>query len=306
MAGIKFSFSTKQKRSLLAVLVILAGSAVFILVFNLFYPHEGANREYVLRISPGETLGEVTEDLKQHQLIKRRWGFLLSSRLLGLERRVQAGIYRLKAPLSSWAIARVLVGKPEVIVVRLVEGATYRDIQRTVNENPEINHVTAAWSEQERLYDLGVPEKIKSMEGLLLPDSFYFAAGVKDGKIYTYAYQAMSKEVEQVWRKRAADLPYHDPYELLIMASIIEKETANADDRSLVAAVYVNRLKKGMRLQADPTVIYGLKEDYTGTLRRKDLLIDTPYNTYLHPVCHRHLLQVLRVLLYMQRLILHP
>ena len=282
MPAIKFTLNTKQKRGLLTFLMVLAGGAVFVLAFNLFYTPKALSREYALIVSSGETVGAVADDLKQHQLIKKRWRFLLSSRLLGLERKMQAGVYRLKVPSSPWATARALMGKPQGIVVRLVEGATYHDIQQTINENPEIDHATAAWDEQERLDNLGASAKIKSMEGLLLPDSFYFASGVKDEKIYARAYQAMVKELEQVWRNRAADLPYHDPYELLIMASIIEKETANAEERSLVAAVYVNRWKKGMRLQADPTVIYGLKERYSGTLHRKDLLIDTPYNTYLY------------------------
>src|SRR5262249_29793692 len=117
-------------------------------------------------------------------------------------------------------------------------------------------------------------------EGLFFPDTYLFARGSSDIELYRHAYRAMQKRLNDAWSARAADLPYKTPYEALIMASIIEKETGQPSERSMIAAVFVNRLRKSMLLQTDPTVIYGIGPAFDGNLRKKDLLTDTPYNTY--------------------------
>jgi UPF0755 protein len=119
-----------------------------------------------------------------------------------------------------------------------------------------------------------------SAEGLLLPQSYFFSKGGTDLDVLKRAKASMSWHLNELWEKRAAGLPYASPFEALTMASIIEKETARAEERALIAAVFINRLRMGMRLQTDPTVIYGMGSHYHGTVHKKDLLTDTPYNTY--------------------------
>jgi UPF0755 protein len=117
-------------------------------------------------------------------------------------------------------------------------------------------------------------------EGRFFPDTYYYSAGQTDRMILANAYDKMQKMLEQQWAARDADLPFKSPYEALILASIVEKETGRADERELIAGVFVNRLRHGMRLQSDPTVIYGMGDKYDGNIRLKDLMRDTPYNTY--------------------------
>ncbi len=119
-----------------------------------------------------------------------------------------------------------------------------------------------------------------SPEGLFFPDTYLFARGSSDIELYRHAYRAMQKRLNEAWNARAPDLPYKTPYEALVMASIVEKETGQAVERPMIAAVFVNRLRKNMMLQTDPTVIYGVGESFDGNLRKKDLQTDTPYNTY--------------------------
>ena len=125
---------------------------------------------------------------------------------------------------------------------------------------------------------LGIPQA--SAEGLFFPDTYYFANGISDVSIMQRAYRAMQVQLDSVWNSRASGLPLENPYQALILASIIEKETGQPDERALIAAVFVNRLRLGMRLQTDPTVIYGLGAEFDGDLRKRDLLADGPYNTY--------------------------
>lgn len=120
-------------------------------------------------------------------------------------------------------------------------------------------------------------------EGLFFPDTYLFAKNSSDTEILARAYRAMKRHIEREWQQRASNLPYRSPYEALVMASIVEKETGRAADRPMIASVFVNRLRVNMLLQTDPTVIYGLGDRFDGNLRKRDLLADTPYNTYTRP-----------------------
>jgi UPF0755 protein len=147
--------------------------------------------------------------------------------------------------------------------------------------NPALTHDTAGMSDTDLLKAIGAPEVTKaSAEGLFFPDTYLFDKNTSDLAVYKRAYRLMQQRLNEAWASRAPDLPYKTPYDALIMASIVEKETGRAADRPLVAAVFANRLKIGMPLQTDPTVIYGLGSAYGGRLKKKDLQTDTPYNTY--------------------------
>jgi len=147
-----------------------------------------------------------------------------------------------------------------------------------LDQHPAVKHDSAGLSDAQILERLELEEK--SPEGLFFPDTYYFAAGTSDVTILRQAYLRMRTKLEALWEQRARGLPVANAYEALILASIVEKETGRADERGMVAVVFVNRLKRGMRLQTDPSVIYGLGASFDGNLRRRDLDTDTPWNTY--------------------------
>jgi UPF0755 protein len=162
--------------------------------------------------------------------------------------------------------------------VVFVEGWTFRQIQEVMKAHAYIKHDSEGLDDVQIMARLGQPGK--SPEGMFFPDTYVFARGTSDLAILARANQAMQKHLESSWAQRAPGLPIADSYEALILASIVEKETGSPDDRSWIAAVFINRLRARMRLQTDPTVIYGMGEKFSGNLRKQDLLADTPFNTY--------------------------
>ena len=147
-----------------------------------------------------------------------------------------------------------------------------------MNTNPAIRHDSASLSEVEVMRHIGATEA--HAEGQFFPDTYYFVKGSSDFALLNRAYKAMQMHLQKSWQERTSDLPLKSAYEALILASIVEKETGRASDRVMIAAVFINRLRKGMLLQTDPTVIYGLGDNFDGNLRKRDLLADTSYNTY--------------------------
>ncbi len=163
----------------------------------------------------------------------------------------------------------------------LVEGKTFRQLRAFLNEHPDLAHDTQKLSDGEILALLGAKEA--HPEGLFFPDTYLFNKGSSDIDVLRRAYKAMQPKLAAAWEMRESTLPVKTPYELLILASIVEKETGLPADRPQVAAVFANRLRRGMPLQTDPTVIYGLGERFDGNLRKTDLQADTPWNTYTRP-----------------------
>ena len=156
----------------------------------------------------------------------------------------------------------------------------FAQMRRIINQTADLKHDTAGWSDEKLLKEIDPEAGYPRAEGLFAPDSYELDAGSSDLQLYKLAYRTMQKNLNQAWEERQSGLPYKTPYQLLTMASIIEKETAHENDRRHVAAVFVNRLNIGMRLQTDPTVIYGMGDAYNGRIRKADLQRDTPYNTY--------------------------
>ena len=151
-------------------------------------------------------------------------------------------------------------------------------MRQAVADHPALKHDTTTWSEQELL--ARVAPGYKAAEGLFFPDTYRFAKGASELQVYRQAHAQLLKRLNKAWAERDQSLPYKTPYEALVMASIVEKETGAEADRDKVAAVFVNRLKRGMLLQTDPTVIYGMGDKYQGNIRKRDLQTDTPHNTY--------------------------
>ena len=160
----------------------------------------------------------------------------------------------------------------------IIEGITSKQLIASLAADKRLVRTLKAESLKDVL--LLIDGNSRHGEGEFAPDTYYFSAGTTDRAILKRAHKLMQDNLAKAWLKKADNLPYETPYEALIMASIIEKETGNASERSQIAGVFVRRLEKGMRLQSDPTVIYGMGEEYTGNISKKDLMRDTTYNTY--------------------------
>lgn len=237
---------------------------------------------FEFELKQGSSLKGVARDLRQAGLLQQDWAFVWLVRLLGKSGEVQAGSYALTQPVSPLELARIITqGEVSLSQVSIIEGWTFREMRAALNANPDITHDTLNLGDAEILQRIGAPES--HPEGLFFPDTYNFAAGSSDLTILRRAYQAMQQRLQVAWDAREPGLPLETPYQALILASIVEKETGTASDRAMIAGVFVNRLRKGMLLQTDPTVIYGLGEQFDGNLRKRDLLTDNPYNTYTRP-----------------------
>ncbi|WP_305405659.1 endolytic transglycosylase MltG [Photobacterium leiognathi] len=192
---------------------------------------------------------------------------------------IKAGTYGIEPKQTlKQVLALITSGKEFQYSITLVEGERFSEWLKQIQAAPELKHVTDSMTESEIAKALGI-DNVK-VEGYLLPNTYHYTAGTTDLAILKRAYAAMNKELASAWDQRQKDLPLKNPYQVLIMASIIEKETAVPAERGLVASVFMNRLRKGMPLQTDPTVIYGMGDKYDGNIRKKDLRTPTPYNTY--------------------------
>jgi UPF0755 protein len=230
-------------------------------------------------IRPGSTLRGAALEMERAGALRQPALFVLLARLLGETRNIKAGNYEIGEPVTPYRLLqKIAQGDVTQTTVRFVEGWTFSQLRKTLDEHPEVAHASRDLSDEEILQRLGIKES--SPEGLFFPDTYHFAGGSSDLRILTRAYRLMQSHLEARWIARDPDSPLATSYEALILASIVEKETGREEERPLVAAVLVNRLRKGMLLQADPTVIYGLGESFDGNLRKGDLLADTPYNTY--------------------------
>ncbi|OIJ41466.1 endolytic transglycosylase MltG [Massilia timonae] len=205
--------------------------------------------------------------------------FVLLARLTGDAARIKAGSYELKPNTSPRGLLTQLVrGEFAQEAITIIEGWTFRQMRQAIGSHNRLKHDTVKLSDQELMGKIST--EFKEPEGLFFPDTYLFAKGSSEIEIYRRAHQAMLEHLNAAWEKRNKELPYKTPYEALIMASIVEKETGQKSERNMIAGVFVNRLRTGMLLQTDPTVIYGMGEAFAGQIRKKDLLTDTPYNTY--------------------------
>jgi len=205
--------------------------------------------------------------------------FGVLARITGKAGQIKAGSYELKPDTSPRRLLTQLVrGEFAQESLTIIEGWTFRQMRQAIDAAPNLKHETAKLSDQELLAKIA-PD-YKAPEGLFFPDTYLFAKNASDLSIYKQAHEMMMKRLKAAWEKRDPGLPYTEPYQALIMASLVEKETGQKSERAMIAGVFVNRLKAGMLLQTDPTVIYGMGAKYDGKIRKKDLETDTPYNTY--------------------------
>ena len=242
-------------------------------------PTTGATFPVTFSVERGSSLKAAARDLEQAGVLARPWAFVMLARLKGLESGIKAGSYASQGPISPLELLRkITVGDTVLGKLTIPEGWSFAEMRRAVDAHPGLRHDTAGMSTTQLLGAMGVSDP--HAEGRFFPDTYFFDLGTSDLTLYRRAHETMRKQLDAAWAARMPGLPYRTPEEVLTMASIIEKETGAPEERPLIAAVFINRLKIGMRLQTDPTVIYGLGERFDGNLRKDDLLTDTPYNTY--------------------------
>lgn len=230
-------------------------------------------------IKPNSSVASVGRQIERGGVRMDPRLFALLVRLTGHSADLKAGGYEFDSsatPLS--VIGKIARGEVNHYVLTVIEGWEFRKMRAAVDAHPALKHDSRGLSDAELMKAIGAPEP--APEGMFFPDTYLFARDSSDLELYRHAYRAMQRRLTDAWNARAPDLPYKSPYEALIMASIVEKETGQPAERPLIAAVFVNRLRKGMMLQTDPTVIYGLGEGFDGNIRKRDLQTDTPYNTY--------------------------
>jgi len=232
-----------------------------------------------LSIEPGTPPREVALAWVKAGVQTSPWMLYHWFRASGDARRIRAGSYELSPGVSPRdLLAKMVQGDEAFERVRLIEGWTFRQFRAELARAPHLKPVTSQMTEAELMAALGL--KGLAAEGRFFPDTYVYSRGVSDLTVLKRASEALQRRLDAVWAERAPGLPLKTPDEALILASIVEKETGRPADRGRIAGVFINRLRIGMPLQTDPTVIYGLGEAFDGNLRKRDLLADTPYNTY--------------------------
>ena len=272
---------------LIALLVIGSGGAAF---WWLHQPIVPAGEPLELAIEPGTTPRGVARDVVAS-------GARVDARMLyawfrfsGQDRAIKAGNYEIPPGTTPRGLLQKLVrGEESLRAITLVEGWNWRQVRQALAREDQLKNELASLSDEALMAQLGRPGV--HPEGRFFPDTYTFAKGSSDIALLRRAMHAMDKRLEAAWAQRAADSPLKSADEALILASIVEKETGKASDRAQIAGVFANRLRIGMLLQTDPTVIYGMGEKFDGNLRRRDLQTDTPWNTYTRgglpptPIC---------------------
>jgi UPF0755 protein len=263
------------------LLFLLVAAGITLGVYQRFQntPLQLPSSETIYEIPPGTSLSQLAYDLYDRDFIEHPRLFILLGRELDVARRLQAGEYRLATGMTPRTLLQLLVdGKVIQHAITLVEGQTFHEMLLRIQAHPFIEVTLKDLDNAEIMNRLGHPGV--HPEGRFLPDTYHFTRGTTDLAFLQRAFDAMSKYLESAWRDREADLPLQTPEEALVLASIVEKETGLPEERPVIAGVFIRRMRQGMRLQTDPTVIYGLGEKFDGNLRRRDLESDTPYNTY--------------------------
>lgn len=270
-----------KKVSLIAVVLILGLAATLGgWVYLQLHQTLALEEPKVLEVAKGRSYISLLQQLEQEGIIQHSLAIRAWLRLTGKQGLIHAGEYQLTPSLSLATLYQQLqTGAVITYKLTLVEGTTFKDLRATLAAAPKLIPTTATWTEAAIMQELGWPDQ--PAEGWFFPDTYTYSKGMQDLDILRLAHTKMRRLLEETWATRAENLPYKSAYEALIMASIIERETGVAYERPDIAGVFVRRLHKGMRLQTDPTVIYGMQDRYTGRITRQDLRTPTPWNTYV-------------------------
>ena len=284
------SFFSQKKtwgRRLRSYLLVLIGALVFIYGGIFLWPVVPSQTNtqeallYKVKISPQSSLGSIAQQLQEQGLSTPVLPFQVSARALFVGSKLKPGTYLLPTGASLGKILlQIARGDRVRESIAIIPGMTIWQLRALVESHPALIHQTKGISSKALLQSLNLT--YPGDEGIFFPDTYVFDPDEPDINIYRRASVAMQKQLLQAWDQKDPSSPLKTPYELLILSSIIEKETGRSSDRGLVAAVFLNRLNQGMKLQTDPTVIYGIGKGFDGNLRKTDLRKDSPYNTYMN------------------------
>ncbi len=263
----------------LLVVTLAASILAYQLIRFQLEPINLSSDSQTFTIKSGSNIKSIAQQLSLEKIIDDPWLFILMAKLKGVETRVRAGEYQLIVNQTTTELLDTFTkGLSIQYTFTIIEGWTLRQMLNAIGSNPVIRNTLQDKPDKEIMSILGYPEQ--HPEGLFFPDTYSFPKGTSDISFLRRAYQLMQKHLQREWENRTENLPVKSSYEALILASIIEKETGAAFERPLISGVFTRRLLKGMRLQTDPTVIYGMGDDFDGDIRFRDLKKDTAYNTY--------------------------
>jgi UPF0755 protein len=263
------------------LLVLVAGAAAAgrVWLAMQFEAPGPAMQDLRVTVAPGLSVRGVLGRLQSAGALQCAWCTHLYLRLTGRSLTIKAGDYEVDAHASASDVIEMLEeGRVILEQLTVVEGTRFSDLRRELAADPHVHSLLKGKSDAEVMAAIGHPGE--APEGRFFPDTYRFASGTSDVEILKLAYASMRDALNQAWDLRAADLPLQSAYQALILASIVEKETGLPAERPRIAGVFVARLRKGMKLQSDPTVIYGLGESYDGHVHERDLTTDTPFNSY--------------------------
>jgi UPF0755 protein len=264
----------------IAVLALIAAAAAAIAVWWVRQPLPLPVSPFTFDVKSGASLKSVARELVGAGVLRNEVALVALARLTRADRTIKAGNYEVAAGITlAQLLDKLTHGDVTQSGLTVPEGATFEDLRGALVADRDIAKTVIDLPSAELASKIGIPGS--SLEGWFFPETYFFATGSTDIALLERAHRLMRSRLDDAWAKRAADLPLTAPYQALILASIVEKETGRAADRPLIASVFVNRLRQGMRLQSDPTVIYGLGAKFDGNLRKRDLETDSPYNTYL-------------------------
>jgi len=280
--------------ALLAVALVAAGLFYRHTRSWLYAPIAAVTQPIVYKVPRGAALSSVLNDLRTQGWVQHPRELALWARYVRPGLQLKAGEYELRPGMSPVELLELLAsGRVLLHKLTLVEGSTLREARQLLAAQTNLRIATRDWSDSQILaaVDQAAADTYPHPEGLFYPDTYRYARDTADLDILSLARERMRDELDKAWAGRDAGLPLASAYEALILASIVEKETALASERPMIAGVFIERLRRGMRLQTDPTIIYGLGAAFDGNLRRADLLRDGPYNTYTRaglpptPIC---------------------
>lgn len=267
------------------ILIVLIGllslgfAGYFYQKYQDFLAHDVFSQDTLIDIEKGTSFRKFIKNIQQKQANGEEWQWRLLAKMQPQLSQLKAGEYLIESGLSPSAMLEKIINN-EVVTYKftIVEGMNWRELKAKLLADNQLLPVIGDMGDTQLLKALG--SEHSTPEGLFMPETYQFKKGDSDLDILKRAHKTLKKELQQVWQNKMPNLPYQSAYELLTMASIVEKESALASERDEISGVFVRRLQKNMRLQTDPTVIYGLGESYDGDIKTKDLRTDTPYNTY--------------------------
>ena len=267
-----------MKKWLIRFMLIFIPLLVWIVHF-LVTPLHINKVDLAIEIEPGSSLKAIAFQLVDEKILNEPWRFILLTKALGQSKKLRPGNYNLNPNITPYQLLKsFLEGRATEGSITFIEGQDLQSMLDKIKANDSIKKTIRPLDTKAIALAVGIP--YESAEGQFFPDTYYFSRNTTDIEILQRAYKAMQKKLNYEWAHRAEEVPYDNSYEALTMASIIEKETGKSIEANLISGVFIHRLSIKMKLQSDPTVIYGLGNKFTGDITKKDLLTDTPYNTY--------------------------